>query len=58
MVPVTTMEELPVLTDVERAELLASLKASELDIKAGKGVEYDPKAFRNRLLRAYRRAKR
>ena len=58
MVPVTTLEEVPVLDDDERAELLASLKEAEADIKAGKGIEYDPKAFRERLLRIYRANKR
>jgi hypothetical protein len=58
MVPVTTMEELPILTDAERAELLASLKEAEGEIEAGRGVDYDPKTFKNRLLRIYHRAKR
>jgi hypothetical protein len=58
MVPVTTLEEVPVLDDDERAELLASLKEAEADIQAGKGIEYDPKTFRERLLRIYRANKR
>jgi len=57
MVPVTTMEEIPVLTEEERAELLVSLKKSEEDIKAGKGIDYDPKKFRDRFLNIYRRGK-
>jgi hypothetical protein len=53
-VPVTTMEEIPVLTDAERDELLASLKESEARAKAGEAIDYDPKSFRDRLLAIYR----
>jgi hypothetical protein len=58
MVPVTTMEEIPVLDDEERAELLAALKHAEEQIKAGKFVEYDPETFKARLLDNHRRAKK
>lgn len=58
MVPVTTMEELPVLDDKERAELVASLKDSEAKIKSGNFGEYQPKTFKQRLLRIYRDKKR
>ena len=58
MVPVTTLEEMPVLDESERSELLASLKEAESDIKAGKGIEYDPETFRDRLVRIYRANKR
>jgi hypothetical protein len=58
MVPVTTIEEIPVLSEKERAALLAKLKQAEARIKAGKGADYDPKAFKDRLLRIYRGAKR
>ena len=58
MVPVTTMEEIPVLSARERAELLTSLKAAEGRIKAGKGVDYDPKTFKDRLIGIYRARKR
>ena len=54
MVPVTTMEELPVLSEKERAELLNSLKQAEARIKGGQGIDYDPKTFKDRLLRIYR----
>jgi hypothetical protein len=54
MVPVTTMEELPVLSDKERAELRASLEEAEGRIKAGQAVDTDPKAFKRRLLDIYR----
>jgi hypothetical protein len=57
-VPVTTMEEIPILGDEERAELLASLKKAEKDIKAGKGIDYSPKKFKKRLISIYRRGKR
>jgi hypothetical protein len=50
MVPVTTMEELPVLSDDERAKLLADLKTAEAESAAGQSVEYDSDAFRQRLL--------
>jgi hypothetical protein len=58
MVPVTTMEEIPVLSDKERAELIRTLKRAETRIKAGKGVDYDPKEFKARLMRIYRGGKR
>ena len=54
MVPVTTMEEIPVLTDEERAALLASLEEAEAQIKAGDYAEYDRKKFRERFMRIYR----
>ena len=57
-VPVTTMEEIPVLDDRERAELLASLEQAEAEIKAGKAIDYEPKTFKDRLLGIYRRTKR
>ena len=58
MVPVTTMEEIPVLADDERAALLASLNEAEAQIKAGKSVDYDPKTFKDRLVGIYRGSKR
>ena len=57
MVPVTTMEEIPVLSSKERERLLHSLKQAEGRIKAGKGIDYDPKTFKDRLLRIYRAGK-
>jgi hypothetical protein len=57
-VPVTTMEDIPVLSGKERAELLASLREAEKRVKAGKAVDYDPKTFKKRLLDIYRGAKR
>lgn len=58
MVPVTTMEELPVLSDTERADLLRSLQEAEARVKAGKTVDYDPKIFKKRLIEIYRKSKR
>jgi hypothetical protein len=57
-VPVTTMEEIPVLSETERADLVASLKEAEARIKAGEGIDYHPKTFKKRLVDIYRRAKR
>jgi hypothetical protein len=58
MVPVTTMEEIPVLSARERAELLASLEAAEARVKAGKAIDYDPKTFKDRLIGIHRARKR
>ena len=57
MVPVTTMEEIPVLSERERAELTTALEAAEARVKAGKAVDYEPKTFRDRLIGIYRRGK-
>ena len=53
-VPVTTMEEVPVLDARERADLLDTLREAGADIAAGKGIAYQPKRFRDRLLSLYR----
>ena len=58
MVPVTTMEELPVLSGEEREQLRASLEEAEGRVNAGQGVDYDPKTFKKRLTDIYRDAKR
>jgi hypothetical protein len=58
MVPVTTMEELPVLSDKERAELRVSLEQAEGRIAAGQAIDYDRKTFKQRLLDIYRGVKR
>ena len=57
-VPVTTMEELPVLSDEERANLLADLKKAEAEVSAGQSTTYDSEAFKKRLLGIYRDNKR
>jgi hypothetical protein len=58
MVPVTTMEEVPVLSEQERAHLRTWLEEAEGRIKAGQGVDYDPKTFKKRLTDIYRGNKR
>ena len=58
MVPVTTMEEVPVLSAAERTERLASLEAAEGRIKVGTAVDYDPRTFKDRLIGIYRARKR
>ena len=58
MVPVTTMEEIPVLSDRERAELTTLLEEAEARVKAGKAVDYAPETFKDRLIGIYRRGKR
>jgi len=55
MMPVTTMEEVPVPSPKERERLLQSLRQAEGRIKAGKGIDHDPKTFRQRLVRILRR---
>ena len=57
-VPVTTMEEIPVLSDKERAELTASLKEAQARVRAGKAIDYDPKTFKDQLVGIYRGSKR
>ena len=54
MVPVTTMEEIPVLSETEREELLTSLKEAEARANAGQAADYDPKSFKDRLVGIYR----
>jgi hypothetical protein len=58
MVPVTTMEEVRLLSPEERAALIASLEEAEARIKAGEGIEYEPAALKDRLLKIYRKGKR
>ena len=53
MVPVTTMEEVPLLSPEERAALIASLEEAETRVKAGQGIEYDPAALKDRLLKIH-----
>ena len=58
MVPVTTMEEIPVLSEEERVELLRSLKEAEARAAAGQATDYDPATFKDRLIGIYRGGKR
>lgn len=57
MVPVTTMEEIPVLSGQERVELTTALEEAEARVEAGNAVDYEPKTFRDRLIGIYRRGK-
>ena len=50
MIPVTTMEEMPVLSEAERAELIASLQEAEAEIAAGHYTVHDPATFVERLM--------
>jgi hypothetical protein len=52
------MEDIPVLSDSERADLITSLREAEARVKAGKATDYDPKAFKKRLIDIYRGGKR
>jgi len=52
------MEEIPVLTDQERAVLLAELKDAETRMAAGEYIDFDPGTFKERLLRIYHDSKR
>lgn len=58
LAPVTTMEEIPVLDEADRAELIGSLKQAEAEIGAGKGADFDAKKFRDRLVGIYRGKRR
>ena len=49
-VPVTTMEELPLPSESERAEMLASLKAAEARIAGGDYVAHNPESFVEELV--------
>ena len=57
LVPVTTIEEIPVLSAQERAEFIDSLEAAEGRIEAGEFVDYDPEKFEDRLLDIHRNAR-
>jgi hypothetical protein len=50
MVPVTTMEEVLILSEEERAEMVAVLKDAEARVASGKYVEHDPDTFVDRLM--------
>jgi hypothetical protein len=52
------MEEIPILSARERAELLHSLEKAQARVRAGKGVDLDPDALKERLIGIYRRGKR
>jgi len=50
MMPVTTMEEVQIPSDEERAEMLASLKAAEARIAAGDYVVHNPETFVDEMM--------
>jgi hypothetical protein len=50
MVPVTTMEEAPILSEEERAEMVAILKDAEARVASGECVEHDPGTFVDHLM--------
>jgi hypothetical protein len=50
LIPVTTMEEVPVLSDAERAELVESLENAKKEIDAGHCVDHDSSNFVDRLM--------
>jgi hypothetical protein len=50
MVPVTTMEEMPLLSEAESTDMIASLKAAEAEIAAGQFVEHDSSTFVDRMI--------
>jgi hypothetical protein len=54
MVPVTTMEEVPLLSTAELTQLKSELKQAEARIKAGKGIDYEYRSFKERLVSIYR----
>jgi hypothetical protein len=50
IVPVVTLEEVPVPSDGERDDLVASLKRAEADVAAGKAKPFDRETFKKRFL--------
>jgi len=50
VVPVITMEEVPIPSDQERAELIASLKQAEADVAAGRAKPFNREEFKKRFL--------
>ncbi len=53
--PVTTMEEIPVLTENERVAFVTLLKEGEKSIESGDKLNLDAKGFREWLFSLYRR---
>ena len=50
VVPVVTMEEVPLLNERERADFAASLRQAEADVAAGKAKPFNRKEFKTRFL--------
>jgi hypothetical protein len=57
-VPVTTMEDVPVLSERERAELRAALEQARAQVDAGQAVDHDSQTFKDHLIGVFRDAKR
>ncbi|HMK91300.1 MAG TPA: hypothetical protein VK446_16920 [Methylocystis sp.] len=55
LIPVTTMEEVSVLSTKERAELFVSLAEAEREIAEGRGAPYDGAEMRERFMRGRER---
>jgi len=49
-VPVITMEEVPILSERERADLISSLKQAEADVAAGRAKPFNREEFKRRFL--------
>jgi hypothetical protein len=54
LIPVTTMEEVPVLSAGQRAELAASLAEAERDIAEGRGALYATDETRQHFMRGFK----
>ena len=50
VVPVVTMAEVPVLSERERCELIASLQQAEADVAAGRAKPFNREEFEQRFL--------
>ena len=57
IVPVTTMEEIPVLSDKERADFIDAMNEAQRRLQDGDAIEYDSKTFKDRLVSIYRGGK-
>jgi hypothetical protein len=58
LVAVTTMEEIPVLSADEQAELVTSLREAEREIAEGRGAPYDSEEMRRHFRSGLDRGKR
>jgi hypothetical protein len=58
LVPVTTREEVDIPSDAERAELIASLRAAEARIAAGRFIDHQKETFVDRWSEARARVLR
>ena len=54
LIPVTTMEEVPVLSTRQRAELAASLAEAQREIAEGRGALYDTDETRQYFMRGFK----